>query len=424
MIQYQRKFLRMWPIVSASVVSVSIGLGILGSPLFAKPTIHEAYVGSDAELRPLVEQYIRHVHDSYSDVLLTTQKMDEAVERFLKNPNQITLDQARESWILARKSYMQTEAFRFYDGPIDGVDPKTQKEGPESRINAWPMDESFIETSIGSEHPGLLERLEIPITVDSVLGMDQVQDESAITTGFHAIEYLLWGPDASKTGPGNRAFSDFSTGDPVRDRRRVYLQLLVKQLHQDLLWLTKAWNTQDQSTYANLLKKQPPREVLEKILTGMIMLSGFEMAMERLAVALDTQDQENEQSCFSDTTWNDFLYNIRGIENIYWGKRAQHAADKQTRNQQNGLSLAFLVQQKSPKLHQDIVNEFDTMYKILESINQPFDQVILGDAHDSHKAKAWEFQKHLLKMAELLQYAGMLWDIKIQNPSENHNEEK
>ena len=64
-------------------------------------------------------------------------------------------------------------------------------------------------------------------------------------------------------------------------------------------------------------------------MNGMAVLAGFELMSERLAVALDSGDQEDEHSCFSDTTHQDFVYDLKGIENVWngtypGGSRARH----------------------------------------------------------------------------------------------------
>lgn len=55
------------------------------------------------------------------------------------------------------------------------------------------------------------------------------------------------------------------------------------------------------------------------MLCGVALLSGFEMAGERLAAALESRDQEQEHSCFSDTTDRDFKAGLEGIALVLRG---------------------------------------------------------------------------------------------------------
>ena len=65
---------------------------------------------------------------------------------------------ARKAWLAAREPYGQTEAFRFYGGPIDDA------KGPEGRINAWPLDEAYIDSVKGKAGSGIINNRKIPLT--------------------------------------------------------------------------------------------------------------------------------------------------------------------------------------------------------------------------------------------------------------------
>ena len=59
---------------------------------------------------------------------------------------------------------------------------------------------------------------------------------------------------------------------------------------------------------------------LRDILTGLGVLSKSELSGERMFVAYDNQDQEDEHSCFSDNTHRDITNNARGIYNVWTGR--------------------------------------------------------------------------------------------------------
>src|SRR5581483_11608158 len=95
---------------------------------------------SDAELLKLkhavVTNYAALVCAATKDSLAAARNLKTAVDVLLTKPSERSLNAAREAWLAARVPYDQTEAFRFYDGPIDQV---------EGKINAWPIDESYID---------------------------------------------------------------------------------------------------------------------------------------------------------------------------------------------------------------------------------------------------------------------------------------
>ncbi len=267
--------------------------------------------------RRVVAHYADIVYATYSDALRDAQTLDAAIHALVKKPSDATLESAREAWKRARVSYSATEAFRFYGGPIDDAE-----KGPEGFLNAWPMDEAYVDYVEGQKDAGIINRpKEYPkITKKLLLSLNEKDGEKNIATGYHAIEFLLWGQDISAAGPGERPVSDFIKGKgPHAERRSQYLTLLSELLLEHLSQVREAWTPGKKGSYAELLKKEPLEESLRKIYTGVITLSLDEMAGERLTVALEMNDQENEQSCFSDTTLADAKSNQEGIRAVYFG---------------------------------------------------------------------------------------------------------
>ena len=235
-------------------------------------------------------------------------KLEDAVEALLADPNDATLAAAREAWVAARPAYLVTETFRFYDGPIEEL---------EGQINAWPMNEAFIDYVEGKPDAGLINDT-VEVAIAEIIKNNQVSDEADVTTGWHAVEFLLWGQDLDTGGPGNRPASDFIAGQGNNDRRRAYLQLVTEQLVDDIHEVAEAWEP-GEANYAKQFLALPEREAVGRMVNGMAVLAGFEFMSERLAVALDSGDQEDEHSCFSDTTKQDFVYDLKGIENVWNG---------------------------------------------------------------------------------------------------------
>ena len=88
----------------------------------------------------VAERYADLVYAAYGTSIASAEQISERIDGFLERPTQARLSSARKAWIDARDDYVVTEPFRFYGGPID--DPKT---GPEGLINAWPMDEAYVD---------------------------------------------------------------------------------------------------------------------------------------------------------------------------------------------------------------------------------------------------------------------------------------
>lgn len=327
-------------------------------------------------VRPQVHNYAALVYDSYRQATAEAKKMQAAVEAFLQRPTAATLAQARQQWVAARPSYLVTEVFRFYDGPIDVAADGSP--GPESRINAWPLNEAFIDYVKGQPASGLIGDVEVELTRASIMSRDQVSDEADVTTGWHAIEFLLWGQDFNDAGPGERPHTDYLPGDPVRERRRLYLQTVIAMLVDDLAALEAAW-APDADNYRRRFLALEPREALGRAVNGMANLVGHELATERLAVALDSGDQEDEHSCFSDTTHQDHLFDLRGARNIWFGSRGeQPAAD----------GLGALVRKLDPAMAERTDDLLTQALAAVALMDRPFERVLRAEPGSEPRQRA------------------------------------
>jgi putative iron-regulated protein len=322
---------------------------------------------ADLNIRPVLSHYAELVHANYSDTLASAEKMRAAIHAFLAAPSAETQAAARDAWRAAREFYDQTDAFRFYGGPIDDAN------GPEGRLNAWPMDESYVDGVEGAPNAGLINDRSFAITKESVSGMNERGGEENIATGWHAIEFLLWGQDKSATGPGNRAYTDFVDGkSPNADRRRQYLKVITDLLIDDLEYLVKAWRPGGKVNYRARFV-EGGEESLRKIFVAMGSLSRGELAGERLEVALNSQDQEDEHSCFSDNTHRDAVLNATGIENVWLGRYQRADGSVLT-----GPAPRDLVASRDKALAERTSARIAASVAAASAIQAPFDREIVG----------------------------------------------
>jgi putative iron-regulated protein len=314
----------------------------------------------------VVRQYATLVHANYSDTLAGAQNLQRAVQAFTAAPSAETLVAARKAWLEAREWYLQTETFRFYGGPIDN------DSGPEGRLNAWPIDESYIDAVKSKPKAGLVNNRKVAITKASLSRANERGGEENISTGWHAIEFLLWGQDLSDTGPGDRPADDYLDGKaPNADRRRQYLNTVAELLVDDLGGLVKAWAPQARNYRAGFEKSGA--ESLRKIIVGAGSLSRGELAGERLEVAMNSRDQEDEHSCFSDNTHRDAVGDALGIENVWLGRYQRRDGTLL-----QGASLKDLVAQQDAALAERTTKQLAASVAAAQAIQAPFDREITG----------------------------------------------
>lgn len=357
-------------VVRRAVLGMALGLGLGGVSGGMPQALAQtaAPKGPAVDARAVAVGYGELVHASYGDVLASALDMQKAIAVLIATPSQAAMDAARKAWLDAREFYGQTEAYRFYAGPIDN------DEGPEGQLNAWPMDESYVDYVEGKPDAGFVNDPKFKITKENLIKQNERGGEENITTGWHAIEFLLWGQDLSDTGPGNRSFEDYMDGKrPHADRRRQYLQVVTELLIDDLNGLVKAW-TPGPKSYRNKFDAGG-MESVRKIIVGLGSLSRGELAGERMEVPLNSQDQEDEHSCFSDNTHRDMVTNALGLQNVWLGryKRRDGSLLKVA-------GVADLVTARNAALATRTSEQIAKTVAATEAIQAPFDREIIGGA--------------------------------------------
>ena len=353
--------------VAAAVLALA-SLTAASLPAHAQTAAPAAAAAAAVDHKAVAAHYAALVHANYADTLAAAKDLQAAIAEFTKAPSADGLTKARKAWLHAREFYGQTEAFRFYGGPID------DDKGPEGQINAWPLDEAYVDYVTGKPNAGMVNNPKFKITKAALAKANERGGEENISAGWHAIEFLLWGQDQSETGPGNRSFEDYVVGKGQNaERRGQYLTVATELLIDDLAGVTKAW-APGQKNYRAQFDKGGVESV-RKIIVGLGSLSRGELAGERMEVPLNSQDQEDEHSCFSDNTHRDMVANAMGIQNVWLGqyKRRDGTTLKVA-------SLADLVAAKNAELSGKTSAQIASTVKATEGIQAPFDREIIGGA--------------------------------------------
>jgi putative iron-regulated protein len=346
-----------------------------------------------------IDAYIDLVASAYVATETGAKSLESAVTALLDKPSAETLAAARKAWIGGRPAYLKTEAFRFYGGPIDAV---------EGELNSWPMNEAYLDYVEGNPKAGLVNDPVSKFDKETLEGLNQKQDEKDVTIGWHAIEFLLWGQDLSATGPGNRPFTDYIAGKDNNDKRRAYLLSLTKMLTSEVHGLVEQWELSEKGSYANAFKKLPPREAVGRIVNGMAILAGYEFRHERLSVALDSGDQEDEHSGFSDNTKRDFIFDMKGIKQVWTGD------DGITKR--HGLRTLLLADNAALVDKVDALMD-DTEAKI-DKLGDPWDQVLAKPPGSPERQAGEDVVTALGALADGIKEAGNKLGVLVLIPSE------
>jgi len=314
----------------------------------------------------VVSNYANIAYQNYKDALDDAVALEVAINTFTTTPTDANFTAAKDKWKEARETYGTTEAFRFANGPIDA-----QETGPEGLLNAWPLDENFIDYVDGASTAGIINATALYPTIDKALleSLNENGGEKNISCGYHAIEFLLWGQDITAPAanlPGQRPYTDFVVGGTAdnQQRRATYLKVCADLLTDNLAYLVNEWKVG--GTYRTTFLSLPVNQAIQNMYLGITTLISAELPIERMDVALLNEDQEDEYSCFSDNTHRDIFLNLRGVINIYQGKYASI----------EGQSLEDLVRNADADTFNDTDASLTASLSSVAAIQTPFDMAI------------------------------------------------
>ena len=398
------------PLASASLLAIAISLAGCGedkapatqaaAPAAATESAAPATAAKvdEAAAKAVVNHYADLALAVFSDAASTGKALQAAVDALLADPSEATLKAAREAWLAARVPYMQTEVFRFGNPVVDEW---------EGQLNAWPLDEGLIDyVAEDYQHalgnPGaqanIIANTEIQVGEDKIdvseitgellASLNELGgSEANVATGYHAIEFLLWGQDLNGTNPGagERPYTDYLVGEGAtgghNERRRTYLKAATDLLVSDLDEMVEQWKDGVEGNYRSELVADSADNGLRKMLFGMGSLSLGELAGERMKVALEANSTEDEHDCFSDNTHNSHFYNGKGIRNVYLGEYKKVDGSTLT-----GPSLSELVAktdaQADATLKADLQETEAKLQALVDSAeknNVHFDQLIAAE---------------------------------------------
>jgi putative iron-regulated protein len=357
--------------------------------LFAASTVFTS-IPARAETTPaaVLKHYAELAQAKYEDSLTTAQALDKAIDALIAKPSDATLKAAKAAWIAARVPYQQSEVYRFGNPIVDEW---------EGKVNAWPLDEGlidYVDASYGTEsdenalytanviaNPKLKingEEIDVTeITPETLRSLHEAGEiEANVATGYHAIEFLLWGQDLNGTeaGAGKRPYTDYDKANCTGgncDRRAAYLKAASTLLVADLGDMVKAWAPDGEAT-KNV--EADGNAGLTAILTGMGSLSYGELAGERMKLGLLLHDPEEEHDCFSDNTYASHLNDAIGIKSAYTGEYTRVDGTKM-----KGPSLSDLVAAKDKALDKEIKGKLDAT---LTAMNVMKDRAQKVEAYD------------------------------------------
>ena len=326
-------------------------------------------VSTSDTISAITATYVDIAYAAYDDSLTAAEALQVLVDAFIASPTEENLLLAKAAYKELRVPYQQSEIMRF-DSIITVGEDLDEDGGPasvdewEGQVNAWPLDENHIDSLIAGSDD---------INIDLLLAQNGADDNDAnVTTGIHAVEYMLWGTDFNGTdeGAGNRPASDYLNDGTCADsdcaRRADYLKAAMDLLVDDLTDMTAEWSASaidTSGTLANNFVNSP--FAIDYIVGSMITMATDELASARMGSGLSLGDPEEEHDCFSDLSHLAIYHNFQGVKNAFYGI---YQSDNYTIE---GSSIAALVRSKSE-------STFDMIDSAFDSIEDKMNQILMA----------------------------------------------
>lgn len=347
-----------------SLLAMAISAGMLAACDSDNDNNVEAIdVVEEVEVTPeqVKENYVAMAYAAYSDSLTTATALQTAVNAFLADPTEANLEIAKAAYKDARIPYQQSEIMRWdtsitleqdlaSDGGLASVDEW------EGQVNAWPLDENHIDSLIAGDEV---------INEALLLAQNGANDNEAnVTTGVHAIEFMLWGEDTHGTGAGSgeRPATDYQVEaclDTLCERRADYLKAATDLLVTDLTAMQAEWSQTATTTEGTLAHNFINNEnALDYIVGSIHAMATDELAGARMNSGLTLGDPEEEHDCFSDLSHVAVYYNFQGVKNAFYGQYGDI----------DGASLGDLLMQADETTYNDIHTSLESIEVHMKAI--------------------------------------------------------
>jgi putative iron-regulated protein len=240
----------------------------------------------------------------YSALLSNAQAFQAAAITFSASPNNNDLITMRTAWKGMRVAYESAEAFLI--GPIAtlNLDPD---------VDTWPVEQNSLDSLLNNTTnftPTMMANL--PQTL----------------TGFHPIEYLIFGTNGTATAADFTVAATSTT--PSGASKINYLMALTTNLVSNITLIRSAYTVGSTDDFISIIENPGPTNStyqthkaalldLVNSMSGICDEVGGSAADGKIWSVYSTQNAALQESYFSNNSWADFSNNIIGVRNAYLG---------------------------------------------------------------------------------------------------------
>ncbi|WP_444920269.1 imelysin family protein [Microbulbifer sp. CnH-101-G] len=178
---------------------------------------------------------VLHAHAS-------VETLQRAVEALLVQPNEDQLEEARLAWLDAHREFAAT--LPYIQLAFSPSDLRGQGRKLLLALDSWPAQPGYLDTVPGYSDSGIVNDTAIELTLANLRKQHRLTAHEEASTGFHALEVMLWGPTSERMAEDFVAVSEGEKPEALAaNRRRELTSLIAKGIEEDMAGLARRWPT-------------------------------------------------------------------------------------------------------------------------------------------------------------------------------------
>ncbi|WP_369413380.1 imelysin family protein [Microbulbifer guangxiensis] len=173
-----------------------------------------------------------------TDVQAAIEALNRALAGLLDKPSEDHLEAAKLAWLDAHREFAAALPYirlAFAPAPL-------REQGRELllTVDSWPAQPGYLDTVPGYSDSGIVNDTAVELTLANLRRQHRLTAHEEASTGFHALEVMLWGPTSERVADD---FIAVSTGEKpealATNRRRQLTRLMGEALGEDFNRLAK-----------------------------------------------------------------------------------------------------------------------------------------------------------------------------------------
>ncbi len=332
-------------------MKLTITLGLLGLILFSCNKKKDS--NDTIEISKLKISYANQLLDNYSSLKQNISILADRHAIFNTTLQLSHYNVLKAQWKETKKAVDYIAPFQFLN---------------ESTFYSFMINPAYIDAFGSDNSSGIIVNTTLYPYIDYVTlrSLNNVGgSENNISTGMHALEFVLWGEDLNPAGPGARTPFDYEfTAASVKGRRKAYLASLVYILNKDVEAL-------DYTSFKDNINDMDPKSSLKFLLGGIHDFVKKNVAEKSIKRPVDQMSQLYEESQFSDNSTEDLKNKITSIKNYLYG--SQYTTT-------DGYFISDYMKTKSPNLRDKMDQLIEELVSDSQEMTFTFDNAIQNPA--------------------------------------------